>query len=115
MNSAGKIPLIDVLTSASGQAPVVTRAAHIIPESTNAGISGDNEGGDRVHLLSSVFFHDQYEYAASVWAALERFGQVSLDGLNGRNIHRLENIITMDNNKHDMFSRLLVWFEATVI
>ena len=50
-----------------------------------------------------------------MWAALERFGQVSLDGLNGRNIHRLENIITMDNNKHDMFSRLLVWFEATVI
>jgi hypothetical protein len=49
-----------------------------------------------------------------VWAILERFGQVSLDDLNGRDIHRLENIITMDNNKHDMFDRLLIWFEATV-
>ena len=55
MNSARKIPLIDDLTSASGQAPVVTRAAHIIPESTNAGISGDNEGGDKVRLLSSAY------------------------------------------------------------
>jgi hypothetical protein len=47
-----------------------------------------------------------------VWSVLERFGQVSLDGLNGRD--RLENIITMDNNKHYMFDRLLRWFEATV-
>jgi hypothetical protein len=39
---------------------------------------------------------------------------VSLDSLNGCDIHRLENIITMDNNKHDMFDRLLIWFEATV-
>jgi hypothetical protein len=39
---------------------------------------------------------------------------VSLDDLNGRNIHRLENIITTDNTKHDMFDCLLIWFEATV-
>jgi hypothetical protein len=34
-------------------------------------------------------------------------GQVSVDGINGHDIHRLENIITMDN-KHDMFNHLLI-------
>jgi hypothetical protein len=46
---------IDVLAGTSGQPLVVTRATHIIPESTNAGISGDNEGGDKVCLLSSAY------------------------------------------------------------
>jgi len=90
------------LCIAFGQAPICTRAAHIIPESINAIISGDNEGSD------------EYEYATSVRAILEHFGQVSLDGLNGCNIHRLENIITMDYSKQwMMFDRLLIWLEET--
>jgi hypothetical protein len=36
------------------------------------------------------------------------------DGLNGRDIHRLENITTMDNTGHVMFEHLPVWLEATV-
>jgi hypothetical protein len=35
-------------------------------------------------------------------------GQVSVDGINGHDIHRLENIITMDNNKHNMLDHLLI-------
>ena len=55
LNSTREIFEIDVLAGTSGQPLVVTRATHIIPESTNAGISGDNEGGNKVCLLSSAY------------------------------------------------------------
>jgi hypothetical protein len=46
--------ILKPLARASGQPPVATRATHIIPESTNVGISGDKEGGDKVSFLSSA-------------------------------------------------------------
>jgi len=55
----------------------------------------------------------QYEYAASVWAFIERFGGLLItDELNGADIRRLENIITMDVNLHTKFDRLAIWLEA---
>ena len=55
----------------------------------------------------------QYEYAASVWAVIERFGGLLItDELNGADIRRLENIITMDVNLHTKFDRLAILLEA---
>ena len=57
----------------------------------------------------------QLDYAASVWAVMERFGQVNgFLELNGPNIHRLENVITMEIGFHTLFDRLTIWLEATV-
>jgi hypothetical protein len=57
----------------------------------------------------------QHEYAASVWAIIQRYGEVLVpDELNGSDIHRLENVMTMDSNKHDLFDKLQLWLEATV-
>jgi hypothetical protein len=50
LNSAQNISDVGVLANASDQPPVVTMAIHIIPEFANA----DNEGGDKVCLLSSL-------------------------------------------------------------
>jgi hypothetical protein len=46
---------------------------------------------------------------------MERFGQVNgFLELNGPNIHRLENVITMEIGFHTLFDRLTIWLEATV-
>lgn len=36
------------------------------------------------------------------------------DELNGAKIHRLENVMTMEQGVHGMFDRLALWLEATV-
>ncbi|THH20036.1 hypothetical protein EW146_g1228 [Bondarzewia mesenterica] len=80
----------------------VTEAAHIFPESMNARVSGENEGGVK------------REYAASVWAVMERFGQAFVtEELNSPDIHRLQNILTMEASKHEMFDSLQLWLEST--
>lgn len=77
-----------------------TECAHIFAESTNANISGSNEGGNKRH------------YAAGVWAVMARFGYKNLPGdLNGNKIHRLENVLTLDKSVHDFFDTLELWFE----
>ncbi|KIM73234.1 hypothetical protein PILCRDRAFT_731746 [Piloderma croceum F 1598] len=79
-----------------------TTCAHIFPESINRNIIGENEGGHK------------HQYAASVWAVMERFGQVlGVDELNGADIHRMRNVMTMERGLHDLFDSLGIWFEAT--
>jgi hypothetical protein len=47
-----------------------------------------------------------------VWAIVERFGGLIIDKLNGADIHRLQNIITIDINLHRKFDRLAIWLEV---
>ncbi|KIM71457.1 hypothetical protein PILCRDRAFT_93850 [Piloderma croceum F 1598] len=76
-----------------------TNAAHIFPESTNT------------NLTSDVML----EYVASVWAVMDRFGHSAFkDELNGVQIHRLSNIMTMDYFYHMHFDKLNLWFEAVL-
>jgi hypothetical protein len=45
---------------------------------------------------------------------LDQFGQIrTIDDsdLNGNNIHRLENILTLDKVVHEWFDQLKVWLE----
>jgi len=83
---------------------ITTNCAHIFAESTNQNISGDNEGSNKHH------------YAASMWAVMDRFGyrQIPFE-LNGNNIHRLENVLTLDIGIHSLFDELKLWFEPTGI
>ncbi|KZP08743.1 hypothetical protein FIBSPDRAFT_964551 [Athelia psychrophila] len=79
-----------------------THCAHIIPESLNHNISGENEGGVK------------HQYAASVWAVMDRFGEVcGIEELNGPDIHCMENVMTMNSNLYDCFDSLDIWLEAT--
>ena len=60
----------------------------------------------------SEFFAIQYEYAASVWAVIDHFGGILItEELNGPNIHRLENVLTMGIDLHTRFDNLLIWLE----
>lgn len=54
-------------------------------------------------------------YSATAWAVVERFGQVNVitESLNGPDIHRVENVLTMCFSAHDLFDKLELWFEAT--
>ncbi|KAG8932747.1 hypothetical protein FRC03_007550 [Tulasnella sp. 419] len=96
-----KIPSVKEEVDSDGCTVVVTRATQILPEAINAGFSGEKEGV-------------KDEYSPSIWAALERFGQAFLPReLEGADIHRLENIITMDMNKQVLFDSLQFWLEPT--
>jgi hypothetical protein len=45
---------------------------------------------------------------------MERFGQVlGVDELNGADIHRMENVMTMEVGLRNWFDTLGIWFEAT--
>ncbi|KAF8327705.1 uncharacterized protein EI90DRAFT_3066603 [Cantharellus anzutake] len=80
----------------------MTEAALIFPSSINRNIAGGNEGAAK------------NDWAASVWAVMEHFGNVRvLDELNGDNIHRLENVLTLSHDIHSAFDQLKFWFEAT--
>ncbi|KAG6835318.1 hypothetical protein H0H93_002745, partial [Arthromyces matolae] len=41
------------------------------------------------------------------------FGYNTSEELNGKSIHRLENVITLEKNIHEAFDTLNLWFEAT--
>ncbi|RDB27559.1 hypothetical protein Hypma_003853 [Hypsizygus marmoreus] len=80
-----------------------TNCAHIFPESTNLNLSTDKD----------CELNRKHVYATSVWAVLDRFGYENLRfDLNGNNIHRLENVLTLSTNVHGKFDTLKVWFEA---
>lgn len=51
----------------------------------------------------------------TMWAAIERFGYPTIpQELNGLNIHKLENVMTLNIDVYDLFSNLLLWFLPTV-
>jgi len=80
----------------------VTQCAHIFAPSTNYAISGANVDGPK------------HNYAASAWAVMQHMGNVSLDDeLNGANIYRLENVMTLTADMHLLFDCLELWLEAT--
>ncbi len=69
-----------------------TRCCYIFPE-----VLGTNE-----HL----------ETPRILWMTLERFGYTGLEEhLRGVNIHRLENVLTLEHNVRVFMDRMLLWFE----
>ncbi|KAG8947556.1 hypothetical protein FRC04_010606 [Tulasnella sp. 424] len=83
----------------------VTRAAHIFPDSLNQDFAWpDGVLGKKA------------DYSATAWPVVERFGQVNVitESLNGPDIHRVENVLTMSLTTHELFDRLELWFEATI-
>lgn len=79
----------------------ITHCAHIFPEpitaNSTSGLNMDN-------------------YTASVWAVLDCLGYQHLrEELNGSNIHRLENVMTMDLTTHLLFDSLWIWLSETSI
>ena len=58
------------------------------------------------------FYLSSGEYASSVWAVLERFGNKKVfEELNGSGIHRLQNILTLNPIVHHLFDTLRLWLE----
>ncbi|TFK82705.1 hypothetical protein K466DRAFT_556152 [Polyporus arcularius HHB13444] len=69
-----------------------TRCCHIFPE-----FLGNNEHPETARIF---------------WATLKRFGYTGLeDQLRGVNIHRLENVLTLEHNVRVFMDKMLLWFE----
>ncbi|KAG8929474.1 hypothetical protein FRC02_005533 [Tulasnella sp. 418] len=96
-----RFPTVRAARESSGAAIASLKAAHIIGESINAGISTIHDESTTRH------------YASTVWAVLDCFGGVFFEELNGADVHRLENVMTMDPIVHDFFDSLDLWLEAT--
>ncbi|KAG9044207.1 hypothetical protein FS837_008621 [Tulasnella sp. UAMH 9824] len=81
-----------------------THIAHIFPDSLNQDLTGPDELTGK-----------KAEYSATPWPVVEGFGQVNIltESLNGRDIHRVENVLTMCTSAHKLFDQLKLWFEAT--
>jgi hypothetical protein len=101
----------------------VTQCTHIFASSTSQDISGANVDGPKVkHFIipglspnQLTRYALQHNYAASAWAVMMRMGAVLVpDELNGADIHRLENVLTMEEGLHSLFDKLGLWLEATV-
>ena len=94
-----------------------TQCAHIFAESTNQDI---DLGSSKVRPCLSawflmIIFCIERDYAATMWAVMVRFGYTQLpDDLNGSNVHRLENVMTVVPGFHLAFDWLKVWLVATV-
>jgi hypothetical protein len=59
--------------------------------------------------------HVQHECSKTVRTVMWLFGGVKVeDELNGNQIHRLENIITMGASIHSFFGDLSIWLEPVV-
>ncbi|KZT06607.1 uncharacterized protein LAESUDRAFT_725698 [Laetiporus sulphureus 93-53] len=86
-----------VAEQAVGKRILKTECCHIFPESTN---NLDGKVSDKV------------DYAAGVWTVLDMFGYREIrEELEGSKIHRLENIMTLTTDIHDMMDCLELWFE----
>ncbi|KAF8596804.1 hypothetical protein BDV93DRAFT_610704 [Ceratobasidium sp. AG-I] len=72
-----------------------THCCHILPQYLNQRL------GDPYRLDAS----------ASVWTVLRCFGDVNPEELNGEDMHRLGNILTLGTGYHDSFDRLRIWLE----
>jgi hypothetical protein len=87
----------------NGEPFVTTTLAHIIGFGLSSNITSDDPGSK------------QLQHASSAATMLSRFGNVLyFDELNGRNIHRLENVMTMGIEYQFWFDNLMIWLEATV-
>ncbi|KAI6004742.1 hypothetical protein EDD15DRAFT_2155432 [Pisolithus albus] len=74
---------------------------HIIPESTNRNIR--EEGKKQSH-------------SASVWTILSMFADINiLEELAGNRIHRLENIMSMEQGCHTAFDELVLWLKPVEV
>ncbi|KAF8964874.1 hypothetical protein BDZ97DRAFT_1904240 [Flammula alnicola] len=74
----------------------VTELAHIFDRSTNEGLEDEKKAS----------------YASSALAVLSRFGRIdAVRELNGAGLHRLENVLTLASDLHQMFDKLQLWLE----
>ncbi|KAG7088777.1 hypothetical protein E1B28_012743 [Marasmius oreades] len=82
-----------------GTAWVFTQAAHIFGESNNGNILGEG------HTLKP-------EWALTVAALVERYAEISIcKELNGSNIYRAENVLTLDIGTHYFLDNLYISLE----
>ncbi len=95
-----------------------THCAHIFPESLCFLEGRDpEENVDLIQRMSAfaayIDTNLQRNFVVTAYTMLNRFGCTNIQQeLTGANIHRLENVMTLEVNVHYHFDKLLVWLEA---
>jgi hypothetical protein len=68
-----------------------------------------------MYIINSLTIGTKAEYSAAFWEIVVWFGHVKFDELNGININRLDNILTLNVNAHRSFDDLKLWFEEVPV
>jgi len=92
-----------------------TDASHIFPESINTNIDVENKvtNGSIYASYYPLLIFSQKAYAAVIWTLMDQLGHSSFgDELDGAQIHKLSNILTLDVSLHTNFDRLDLWLEV---
>ncbi|KIO31730.1 hypothetical protein M407DRAFT_124227 [Tulasnella calospora MUT 4182] len=74
---------------------------------------------DNAHILPYSLIPASKEEPAidrssTIWQVINAFSGISLDDLNGNNINRPENGITLEHSMHQFFGSLSICFEPTI-
>ncbi|KAF7965899.1 hypothetical protein HWV62_40981, partial [Athelia sp. TMB] len=88
-----------------------THLCHILPESSNDNLNLPDEVW--IPLVPLKPWKLTTQYSATMRTVMDRYGGIPLGELNGNDIHRLENVLTLSLTHHDYFDRLEVWLEPT--
>ncbi|KAJ6503237.1 hypothetical protein C8R47DRAFT_1007238 [Mycena vitilis] len=125
-------------TDLTGQKGVELECAHIIPEGLNNLTQASIDHAEDLEILKLFGFEAdeeperkvmplqecgcvpgaqtqvQINQSSTMWTMISTFGSPALvDELRGMDIHRLENVLTINHDDHDSIDKLLLWFEAT--
>jgi hypothetical protein len=68
-----------------------------------------------MHIINALIRGTKAEKSAAFWEIVGWFGGVKFDELNGLNIHRLDNILTLNPEAHHLFDELKLWFEEVPV
>ncbi len=95
-----------------------TQLAYIIPESMDENLHDPKKVFNPFIVFRAAMEADilpQHEWITSAWTALNGFAGIDVkQELDGVDIHKLSNVMTMCNTEHAAFNNLMIWFEATV-
>ncbi|KAG8899708.1 peroxisomal assembly protein, partial [Tulasnella sp. 403] len=90
-----------------------TEVAHILPFSLNT-LKNDQMASEfpLLQLMVTYLYAAQSLQKPRVWEIIEMFSRVRLDELDGQDINRLENILTLSSVIHREFGELNIWLKS---
>lgn len=68
-----------------------------------------------IYVVKSLTIHTKVDHSAAFWEIVGWFGDVKIEELNGLNINRLDNILTLNLLARRFFDDLALWFEEVPV
>jgi len=67
------------------------------------------------YIIKSLTIRTKVRHSTAFWDIVGWFGDVDFKDLDGLNINRLDNILTLNSLSHKFFDNLKLWFEEVPV